>query len=190
MIRKIDVGCLPGTFRKIDIMERIINEADERIDIVNESDQIIKTIWRSEVVGNGIPYMRIVLAPCVNKKGQICLLRRSLNKKIGPGHWSFAGGAVQHGEKYEEAFKREIKEEIGIDVSDVTWRYLGLIHPRDGSGLHFVAVYQVELEDHHLALNQEDFCALQWVCPTSNDIFSESKIFDQNAVAVLRRFFL
>ena len=39
-----------------------------------------------------------------------------LQKRSDDGTWAFHGGALDLGETFEEALKREIKEELGIDV--------------------------------------------------------------------------
>ncbi len=40
--------------------------------------------------------------------------RRKINKH--GEHWSFFGGSVEEGESYEEAMRREIKEEMGFEI--------------------------------------------------------------------------
>lgn len=49
-----------------------------------------------------------------NDKGQLLLQRRS-----DTGEWCVPGGALEPGETYIEAAKRELKEETGILVSDL-----------------------------------------------------------------------
>jgi isopentenyldiphosphate isomerase len=50
-----------------------------------------------------------------NKKGEILLQKRSMNKDIQPGKWDTSvGGHVDYGETIEEALFREVEEELGI----------------------------------------------------------------------------
>ena len=44
------------------------------------------------------------------------LVQRSENDDIFPGKWQNLGGKIELGETVEEAIKREIKEEIGIEI--------------------------------------------------------------------------
>lgn len=54
----------------------------------------------------------------MNQKGQILLQQRSLTKTKNPGLWSKTGGHVDKGETPDEAIKREVFEEIGLNVKD------------------------------------------------------------------------
>jgi 8-oxo-dGTP pyrophosphatase MutT (NUDIX family) len=38
-----------------------------------------------------------------------------------PGHWGFFGGAVDDGEDADQALLRELREELGIEVSDARY---------------------------------------------------------------------
>lgn len=57
-----------------------------------------------------------------NKKGEVLLMKRSKNSKNEVGWWSKPGGAVDYNEKAISAMKREIKEELDIDIK--IWGYL------------------------------------------------------------------
>ena len=46
-------------------------------------------------------------------KGKVLLLKRTMTKEFYPGKWENSGGRVEKGESYEDAAKREFKEELG-----------------------------------------------------------------------------
>jgi 8-oxo-dGTP diphosphatase len=54
----------------------------------------------------------------IDKLGNILLLRRS-PKTSRPGGWDFIGGGLEKNEDVIQGIKREIKEEAGINVSEV-----------------------------------------------------------------------
>ena len=77
----------------------------------------------------------------VNDKNQILLLRRTDKCQGGMnGVWSRPGGTVEFGETVEEAMKREIKEELNIDIGFFgPKRYYDDIRKEDGVKKHWVA---------------------------------------------------
>lgn len=62
---------------------------------------------------------RHVSAWIMNYNGDILLQRRSLTKKKNPGMWSKTGGHVEAGEDTRAAIKREVYEEIGLNVDKI-----------------------------------------------------------------------
>ena len=57
-------------------------------------------------------------AVIVDNDNKILLLKRSSDPKIWqPSKWALVGGAIEKGETPEQAVKREIKEETGLDIS-------------------------------------------------------------------------
>lgn len=64
----------------------------------------------------------------VNEKQQVLMLRRTDNDC-----WCFPGGAIELGESVEEAAKREVYEETGIEITNVS--IFGVF---SGEKLHYI----------------------------------------------------
>lgn len=71
----------------------------------------------------GIDYIGVGCGCLIlNDKNEVLLVRRSKSSKTDAGMWSRPGGGVEFGETFEEAVKREMKEEVNLDIEVV--RYL------------------------------------------------------------------
>jgi 8-oxo-dGTP diphosphatase len=60
-----------------------------------------------------------VVAAVIIKDGKVLLAKRPKNKHQG-GKWEFPGGKIEPDEKPLEALKREIKEEINLEIFDAS----------------------------------------------------------------------
>ncbi|QER42579.1 (deoxy)nucleoside triphosphate pyrophosphohydrolase [Thermodesulfobacterium sp. TA1] len=56
-----------------------------------------------------------VVAGFIEKDGKVLVVKRPAKKKRG-GLWEFPGGKVENGESLQEALKRELKEELGVET--------------------------------------------------------------------------
>lgn len=59
------------------------------------------------------PRARYAINLIENQRRELLLLRRALDRKLGPGLWGFAAGNIEPGESPEACSLREIREEIG-----------------------------------------------------------------------------
>ncbi len=59
----------------------------------------------------------VVAAALVDPDGRVLLTQRPEGKQLA-GLWEFPGGKLDAGEKPETALIRELKEELGIDVTE------------------------------------------------------------------------
>ena len=79
----------------------------------------------------------------VNLQGKILLTQRSLNKSHG-GMWEPTGGLVQSGESSKEGIKRELREEIGLDIDDENIKLIKEIVEEDDDLNFFRDIYLIK----------------------------------------------
>jgi 8-oxo-dGTP diphosphatase len=73
-----------------------------------------------------------------NDKNQILFIKRK--GKHGDGEWSFPGGKLDFGESFEDCAKREVLEEVGIEIS--TPQYLNVTNDLfPDHDLHFITIF-------------------------------------------------
>lgn len=67
-------------------------------------------------LAKGPPLVLVVAAALIDVDGRVLLAQRPEGKALA-GMWEFPGGKVEAGETPEAALIRELKEELGIEVS-------------------------------------------------------------------------
>ncbi|MFB5738796.1 NUDIX domain-containing protein, partial [Leptospira wolffii] len=66
--------------------------------------------------------LRVRVAALIrNRKGEILLLQQ---KKKESYYWLLPGGGIEFGENAEDALKRELKEELSLDVTSSSFLFL------------------------------------------------------------------
>jgi 8-oxo-dGTP diphosphatase len=66
---------------------------------------------------NPVPTVLVVAAALVDADGRVLIAQRPEGKALA-GLWEFPGGKVEPGERPEAALIRELREELGIEVSE------------------------------------------------------------------------
>lgn len=90
----------------------------ELIDVYDENNNYLGySLERSKIHKKNL-WHRHVSAWIMNYNGDVLLQQRALIKKKNSGKWSKTGGHVESGETCEESIKREVYEEIGLEVND------------------------------------------------------------------------
>ena len=99
----------------------------EVFDVVNEADAVIGRATREQVHGDPSLIHRVAHVLVSRSDGALFLQLRSPDKDVQPGKWDTSvGGHVDAGESYDEAARREMAEELGIEESPIEaiYRYL------------------------------------------------------------------
>ena len=80
------------------------------------------------------PYPRVGIGVLIFRDGKILLGKRK--NKHGAGEYAPPGGKLDHGESFEECARREVREETGMEITNV--RFLSLMNQRQYLPQHYV----------------------------------------------------
>jgi ankyrin repeat protein len=106
---------------------------------------------------------REVVAALLIRRGRVLLARRAAGKRIAPGKWHLPGGHVESGESDAAALRREIQEELGVDVTvrDTVYAFDYLWDDEPASGNAHLVTLDVPNAD--LRWDPRDIAACAWV---------------------------
>lgn len=125
-----------------------------------------------------------VVAGIIHLDDRILICQRHHSSKRFPLKWEFPGGKVEAGESPRNAIIRELKEELGIDVSSVsemesyTFAYPG----ENDFCLHFF-----EVEKYSNTIQNLQFENMAWLLPESietYDLLDGDKPFIKNFLSI------
>jgi len=64
---------------------------------------------------------RLIVVPLlVDSDNRVLLCRMAPSRGVFPGQWALPGGGVEDGERIEDALRREVREELGIDLASLS----------------------------------------------------------------------
>lgn len=104
------------------------------------------------------PIIQVVGGVVVNSDGQILACRRAPNQVMA-GDWEFPGGKVDAGESNEQALKRELHEELGIEVD--VGELIGSVEHQYSSMIVKLSFYSCKTEASDFSMRVHD--EIRWV---------------------------
>ena len=118
-------------------------------DIYDENKQLTgRKMKRNDWCLKEGEYHLTVLGVIARPDGTFLITKRVMTKAWAPGWWEVSGGGVQAGESSEEAVRREVKEETGLDVRNAEGGY-AFTYKRENPGEgdnYFVDVYRFVMD--------------------------------------------
>jgi 8-oxo-dGTP pyrophosphatase MutT (NUDIX family) len=164
---------------------------DELLDLVDENNNVIAVMERSQVFAQGLKNFRLVIAHIRDVQDNHFIVRRSYNKAQYPGALCHVGGCVQSGETYEQAFLRELHEETGIDATKMNYSFLGYLNPFVDKSNGYAGVYELSLDNPIVHYNQDDFAEAFWLpLPRVRELITSGEVLTPNFPILYERFFI
>ena len=89
---------------------------DELVDIIDDDGRTIEVVTRRRMREGRLRH-RCTYVLVFNARGELFVHLRTATKDVFPSHWDVAiGGVLAAGETFAEGVKREVREELGIDI--------------------------------------------------------------------------
>lgn len=136
----------------------------ELIDVVDENNELTGQVEERWIAYEKGLWRRTVSCWIMNEKGEILLQKRTVNKKRNPNKWAKTGGQVDAGETVEEAIFREVKEELGIEISKEQIKVED-VHKSDDKNrrfaYNFIFVVNYKIDDY--ILQKEEVAEVKYV---------------------------
>jgi isopentenyl-diphosphate delta-isomerase type 1 len=150
----------------------------EWLEIVDENDRVIGRALRSECHGNPTLVHRVAHVLVFNGLGHLLLQKRSSSKDVQPGRWDTSvGGHLDPGETYFEAARREMEEELGIEVENPV--FLHAYKMRNDFESENVATFLAR-HDGPIRFNPEEIDQVRFFSPQEIDEMLGTGLFTPN----------
>jgi isopentenyldiphosphate isomerase len=92
----------------------------ELVDVIDEEGRIIGTVTRKEVREKRL-WHRCVYILVFNRQRQLFVHLRTPTKDVYPSYWDVTvGGVLATGESFDDGARREVAEELGVQVEPET----------------------------------------------------------------------
>lgn len=142
-------------------------QQEEFLDIVDQNDQVIKSMPRSQVYDQKLfSQMRSVWLLLKNSQGQLWIPRRCSTRQHLPNY--LEGSVVGHvkaGENYQQALIRETMEEVGFDITQKRYKLLGKLTPQQHQTFCFATVYECMIDKAPANWNRDEYSEWSWLYP-------------------------
>lgn len=140
------------------------------IPVVNEDDEIIdykerSSLWKEDIY-------RVSAAIIKNKKWEILIAQRGLQKKNNPWQWTVSvAGTVEKDETYDDNIKKEIKEELWLQKVEI--KLLGKKKIQKSTS-YFCQVYVWYISwDEEITIEYPEVNDIKWVTRETLEMFQQ-----------------
>lgn len=152
------------------------------VDVVDDDDVVVRTVTRAEMRRDRLQHRAVAVAVFASD-GRLLVHRRSEDKDVWPGQWDIAaGGVVAAGEDYETAARRELAEELGVEVDSL--EALGEGRFRDDAVALIARGYRC-VHDGPFRFTDGEIAEVRWVTLAELDDLRRQHPFVPDSIALM-----
>jgi isopentenyldiphosphate isomerase len=156
---------------------------DELVDVVDAHDRVVATVPRRQVRAERLRH-RAVFVVVNSSAGELLVHRRSDAKDLWPGRWDVCvGGVVGAGEGWDDAARRELAEEVGIDARPELVRAGAYVD----DDVDLVARCYRVVHDGAISFADGEVAAARWVTASQLDALTATATFVPDSLALMER---
>ena len=116
-------------------------------------------------MGKPLGVFNVAVEGVIIRDGKILITQRSFERPHEPGEWEILTGRVDQGESFEEAVRREVMEEVGLEVEVLqpfnTFHFFRGTEKAEHLGVSFVCRYKGGV----VKLDTTEQVAFKWATP-------------------------
>ena len=127
----------------------------------------------------------IVTGIIKNNDNKFLIVKRKENEDIHGGLWVFPGGKVEENEDIFTALKREIKEEVGLDILDERKQISDYEYERPDGNITFGSCFLVRVVNDKVSLSK-DFDDYKWITKEEFRNYKHIKELDEEIERVFK----
>lgn len=129
----------------------------EERDLYNEQLELTgKTYFKGGKIPNGY-FPMVVMIAIQNSTGEFLMQKRVESKG---GDWGVTGGHPKHGESPEQGIITEVKEELGIDISNQ--KIIEFERGCDGKDCYIMYYTKIDLDIDKLIIQLDELSEVRW----------------------------
>lgn len=131
----------------------------ERVDIVNEKDEVLYDVFKHEAHEKGLLH-RTVISEVINSDGNWLFVKQASDRQDAGQYVSPVGGHVKAGETEDDALKREANEELGL--KDFEFKLVGKVifnrHILGRQENHYFVLYEISSDANPVLNHESESC--------------------------------
>ncbi len=137
----------------------------ELIEIVDENGNFTGQIMDKEEAHDKNLLHNEVGIFIINDDGKVLLQKRSANKRFSPNKWGLCAGHVEANESLENAALREIKEEVGLDITSkelIPYGEREITISDSNSHITYFYYIRCNKKENEFAIQTEELSEVKW----------------------------
>ena len=142
-----------------------------------------KTYYKGDSIPDGY-YPMVVMIALENNEGKFLMQKRSLSKG---GDWGVTGGHPKSGESCLQGIVTEVKEELGIDISNCD--IVEFCSGCDGKDCYKMFYAKIEQSIDDMTLQQEELIEVMWFSLEELKEMANKQVLNEDQIDFYEKFY-